>query len=59
VFNVLPITAAIAARSIQFSDSYSKDPTDHIIGATAIIHNARLITADENIRASGEVDCVW
>ena len=59
VFNVLPITAAIAERSIQFSDSYPEDPTDRLIGATALIHGLQLITADENIRASGEVDCVW
>ena len=58
-FQVLPITASIAERSIRFSKAYPKDPTDRIIGATAIVHNARLVTADEKIRASGEVDCVW
>jgi PIN domain nuclease of toxin-antitoxin system len=58
-FQVLPITASIAERSIRFSESYPKDPTDRIIGATAVIHAARLVTKDEKIRASGEVDCVW
>jgi PIN domain nuclease of toxin-antitoxin system len=59
VFTVLPITAAIAERSIQFSASYPKDPTDRIIGATALIHGLKLITADAAIRASGELECIW
>lgn len=58
-FHVLPITASIAERSMQFSKAFPKNPTDRLIGATAIVHNARLVTADEKIRASGEVDCVW
>jgi PIN domain nuclease of toxin-antitoxin system len=56
---VLPITAAIAERSMQFSENYPKDPTDRIIGATTVVHGARLVTKDRAIRASGEVNCVW
>jgi PIN domain nuclease of toxin-antitoxin system len=59
LFKVLPITAKIAERSVRFGPAYPNDPADRIIGATAIVHGARLVTKDELIRASGEVDCVW
>jgi PIN domain nuclease of toxin-antitoxin system len=56
---VLPVTSAIAERAVQFSDAYPNDPTDRLIGATAIVHGLTLVTKDQNIRASGEVNCVW
>jgi PIN domain nuclease of toxin-antitoxin system len=59
LFMVLPITGAIAARAVQFSDQYPKDPADRIIGATALVHGMDLITSDELIRRSGEVPCIW
>jgi PIN domain nuclease of toxin-antitoxin system len=59
LFKVLPITAKIAERSVRFGTAYPNDPADRIIGATAIVHGAKLVTKDELIRASGEVDCVW
>ena len=58
-FIVLPMTGAIADRSIRFSSKYPKDPTARIIGATALVHTVPLVTADRAIRASGEVNCVW
>ncbi len=58
-FIVFPITGVIAERSMLFTSNYPKDPTDRIIGATALVHGARLVTADRAIRASGEVNCVW
>ena len=58
-FVVLPITASIADRSMHFSENYPKNPTDRIIGATALVHGVQLVTADKKIRASGEVNCVW
>jgi PIN domain nuclease of toxin-antitoxin system len=58
-FSVLPMTGAIAAQAMLFSERYPRDPTDRIIGATALIHGATLITADRKILESGEVDCVW
>ncbi len=45
-----PITPAIAALSASFPDSYPRDPTDRIIGATAQAESLTLITADRNIR---------
>jgi PIN domain nuclease of toxin-antitoxin system len=59
VFVVLPINAAIAQLSVSFPDSYPRNPTDRLIGATAIVHSATLVTKDERIRASGEVNCIW
>jgi len=58
-FIVLPITGSIADRSMRFSSNYPKDPTDRIIGATALVHGVPLVTADRKIRVSGEVNCVW
>jgi PIN domain nuclease of toxin-antitoxin system len=59
VFVVLPVTGAIAEASVQFSSRYPKDPTDRLIGATAVVHQIELVTKDEKIRGSGEVRCVW
>jgi PIN domain nuclease of toxin-antitoxin system len=59
LFKILPITAKVADRSVRFGPNYPNDPADRIIGATAIVHGAKLVTKDELIRASGEVDCVW
>jgi PIN domain nuclease of toxin-antitoxin system len=58
-FIVLPLTSAIAGRAEQFSDEYPKDPSDRIIGATALVHGMRLVTKDGRIHSSKEVDCVW
>jgi PIN domain nuclease of toxin-antitoxin system len=59
LFRVLPINGQIAERSVRFGPDYPRDPADRLIGATAIVHGARLVTKDEKIRASGEVNCVW
>jgi PIN domain nuclease of toxin-antitoxin system len=58
-FTVLPITGAIAERAMGFSKRYPKDPTDRLIGATAVAHGLHLVTKDEGIRRSGEVKCIW
>jgi PIN domain nuclease of toxin-antitoxin system len=58
-FTVLPITAAIAAATIRLPASYPRDPADRIIGATALVHGATLITADERIRKAKAVRTIW
>ena len=58
-FTVLPITGAIAEQAMGFSKRYPKDPTDRLIGATAVAHGLQLVTKDEGIRRSGEVKCIW
>lgn len=52
---VLPITEAIAVRSVKFPKSYPSDPQDRIIGATAIVEGMRLLTHDKLIIRSGKV----
>lgn len=52
---VIPINPEIAVRSVQFPDSYPKDPQDRMIGATAIVEGFRLLTHDARIAASGLV----
>jgi PIN domain nuclease of toxin-antitoxin system len=54
-FTVLPITAAIAAATTRLPASYPRDPADRIIGATALVHGATLITADQRIRKAKAV----
>ena len=56
---VLPVNAAIAERSIQFEHPFPSDPADRIIAATAIVYALPLVTADAQIRRSGEVPCIW
>lgn len=59
VFVVLPITGAIAELSVSFPASYPRNPTDRLIGATAVAHGLQLVTKDEGIRRSGAVKCIW
>ena len=59
LFQVLPIDGRTAVQAMRFGSSFPKDPADRLIGATAVVYGARLVTKDEQIRASGEVDCVW
>lgn len=59
MFIVLPVTAAVADRTVRFSARYPKDPADRLIGGTALVHGIDLVTRDVRIRASGEVPCVW
>ena len=58
-FEVLPVTGVIAELTMKFSPAYPRDPVDRVIGATALAHSCKLITKDEKIQRSGEVDCVW
>jgi PIN domain nuclease of toxin-antitoxin system len=58
-FTVLPITAAVAAATTRLPASYPGDPADRIIGATALVHGAILITADQRIRKAKAVRTLW
>lgn len=58
-YHVEPVTGSIAAKAMSFGDHYPKDPMDRLIGATAVIHGAMLVTKDDRIRKSGEVECIW
>ena len=58
---ILPITPRIAALAIQFPPSYPKDPSDRLIGATAISEGIALVTKDREIRNSAGriVRTIW
>lgn len=58
-FVVLPITASIALQAAELPSSYPKDPGDRIIGATALIEDIPLLTADREIRNSRAVSTIW
>lgn len=55
---VLPITADIAELS-QSAFFTHGDPADRLIAATALAHRAPLITADEKLRATPGLRCIW
>ena len=56
---VKAITPGIAELSASFGAELSKDPADRIIAATAIVNNAQLITADQNMISSPILDTLW
>ncbi|MHB8254780.1 MAG: type II toxin-antitoxin system VapC family toxin [Acidiferrobacter sp.] len=55
---ILLITPEIAAlsRSLPLPQ---QDPADRLIAATARIHHAPLMTADEKLRGMSELHTVW
>jgi PIN domain nuclease of toxin-antitoxin system len=56
---VKPITPEVVALATQFPDSYSHDPADRLIGATALAEGLTLVTRDENIRKSPLLKTIW
>lgn len=56
---VLPITSYIARQAYELPSSYPNDPVDRIIGATALIEDIPLVTADREIRKSRAVPTIW
>ena len=55
---ILPLTPAIA-RLAESGIVVHKDPGDRLIAATALVCQARLITADEKLRATPGLHCIW
>ena len=58
-FTILPITGMIAIQAFSLPPTYPKDPADRVIGATALIEDLPLITADKEIRSSRAVPTIW
>jgi PIN domain nuclease of toxin-antitoxin system len=56
---VLPITPEIAARAVSFPESYTKDPQDRLIAATALVEGIELVSHDRSIRTSCIVPVIW
>lgn len=58
-FVILPVTVSIALQAFELPTSYPKDPVDRVIGATALIEDIPLLTADREIRKSRTVPTIW
>ena len=58
MLQVIPVSAKVAAESVQLGGGFHKDPADQIIVATARCHGLRLLTSDERIRTWGKVAIV-
>jgi len=56
--SVLPITPEIAELSQQKIFSH-KDPADRLIAATAIHHNAPLVSADKKLKNVESLTVIW
>ena len=54
-----PVTTEIAQVAGQLDASFPGDPADRIIVATALISSAKLVTADERLRATPNLAVVW
>jgi PIN domain nuclease of toxin-antitoxin system len=56
---VLEITPEIADLSMAFPETYPKDPSDRLIGATGRAYGLTLLTRDERIRSSPLIRALW
>lgn len=57
--HVEPVTDQIARLAGGLADSFHGDPADRIIVATAMTLQAKLVTADDRLRRSRQVETVW
>ncbi len=57
--SIQPITAKVAVLANQWPETYSHDPCDRLIGATALAHGCALVTKDKSIRASKQLKTIW
>jgi PIN domain nuclease of toxin-antitoxin system len=56
---ILPLTPKIAALANQLPTDYSSDPSDRIIGATALAEGIVLVTKDARIRGCEQIRTLW
>ena len=49
----------VAVLANQWPKTYSHDPCDSLIGATAFTHGCALVTKDRNIRATKQLKTIW
>jgi PIN domain nuclease of toxin-antitoxin system len=58
-FIVLPITRNIALQAFELPEEFPNDPVDRVLGATALVDDIPLVTADRQIRNSRAVPTIW
>jgi PIN domain nuclease of toxin-antitoxin system len=56
---VLPLTPEVVETALNFGEEINNDPVDRIICATALAHDAKLVTSDKNILANQVIQTVW
>ena len=56
---VVPVTPYLATRAGLLSQGFHGDPCDRLIVATAIEHEAKLVTRDDRIRDFPGVKTIW
>ena len=56
---MLPITRNIALQAFELQEEYPNDPVDRVLGATALVEDIPLVTADRQIRKSRTVPTIW
>jgi PIN domain nuclease of toxin-antitoxin system len=56
---VFPITRQIALLANQLPATYPRDPSDRLIGATAMSEGIALITKDRTIRNCKQIKTIW
>ena len=56
---IRPITAQIAVEANQLPSTYPSDPSDRLIGATAVCEGIPLVTKDRTIRNCKQIKTIW
>ena len=56
---IRPITPEIAVLANQLPPTYSSDPCDRLIGATALAEGITLITKGRSIRNCKQIKTIW
>jgi PIN domain nuclease of toxin-antitoxin system len=57
--SIRPITPSIAVLASQLPATYSRDPSDRLIGATAMSEGIALVTKDRTIRNCKQIKTIW
>jgi PIN domain nuclease of toxin-antitoxin system len=56
---IRPITVRVAVLANQLPATYSPDPCDRLIGATALAEGLALVTKDKTIGACRQIKTIW
>lgn len=56
---IYPITPKIAVLGNQLPPTYPNDPSDRLIGATAMAEGIALVTKDRSIRGHKLIKTIW
>jgi PIN domain nuclease of toxin-antitoxin system len=56
---IRPITPRIAILANQLPATYPSDPSDRLIGATALAEGIPLVTKDRSIRSCKQIKTIW